>query len=56
MFIQRYDESLIKLEIDTFKAKVNVDGLENGIIEFSVQKYTKVKYNWNMFFSGVARP
>ena len=37
------NESLIKLEIDIFKVKVNFDDLENGTIEFSARKYIKVK-------------
>ena len=43
VFIERYNESLIKLEIDTFKVKVNFKDLESGSIELSVLKYTKAK-------------
>ena len=43
VFIDRYTELLIKLDIDIFRVKVNFDDLENGTIEFTVLKYTKVK-------------
>ena len=43
VFIEWYNESLIKLELDTFKVKVNFDDFENGTIEFGVLKYIKAK-------------